>query len=236
MTKNNAKEFARMYTAQKMVMNTFVAFALLSATASAEPSIPDNSIARLESLALLNGLNADLLGHDSATLTLDRWCEAHHLAPGSKIVAELDNSAQKNVDADMRKLLRVAADDLVKYRRVKLSCGGHVLSEADNWYVPGRLTPEMNHILETTNTAFGRAVQALHFERHTLSAEVLWKPLPDGWEMRETLSPTSEDRLQVPRYVIQHKAFLTRSDGLPFSALVETYTNEVLDFPLPGPK
>ena len=220
--------------ARKTTVTSFLAFISLSVPAFADPSVPDSSIGRLETLALLNGLNADLLGHDSATLTLDRWCETHRLSSDSRIVAEQDNSTQKNADADVRKLLHVDANDLVKYRRVKLSCGDHVLSEADNWYVPGRLTPEMNHVLETTNTAFGRAVQALHFERHTLSAQVLWKPLPDGWEMGAALPPSSGDRLQVPKYVIQHKAFLTGPDGLPFSALVETYTNEVLDFPFPA--
>jgi hypothetical protein len=36
--------------------------------------------ARLEALALLETLNAELLSHDSATLTLDHWCAAHRLA------------------------------------------------------------------------------------------------------------------------------------------------------------
>jgi len=45
----------------------------------------------------------------------------------------------------------------VKYRRVQPSCGDHILSEADNWYVPRRLTPEMNRLLETTDVPFGRA-------------------------------------------------------------------------------
>ena len=35
---------------------------------------------------------------------------------------------------------------------MRLKCGDHVLSEADNWYVKARLTPDMNHMLETTDT------------------------------------------------------------------------------------
>jgi hypothetical protein len=31
----------------------------------------------------------------------------------------------------------------------------------------------MNHLLETTDTPFGKAVAALHFRRHTLSADLL---------------------------------------------------------------
>src|SRR5205823_1457854 len=44
--------------------------------------------ARVEALALLATLNAELLSHDSATLTLDRWCAAHRLASPARIVAE----------------------------------------------------------------------------------------------------------------------------------------------------
>jgi hypothetical protein len=39
-----------------------------------------------------------------------------------------------------------------------------------NTCAPARLTTDMNALLDTTDTAFGRAVQALHFRRRTLSA------------------------------------------------------------------
>jgi len=50
---------------------------------------PDTPTTRVEALALLETLNADLLSNDSATLTLDRWCDAHKMASPAKIVAEL---------------------------------------------------------------------------------------------------------------------------------------------------
>src|SRR6185295_18929552 len=137
-------------------------------------------VARVEALALLQTLNAELLSHDSATLTLDRWCDAHRLASPAKIVAVRDKATNKVPTAEHRKALGVSETEPIRYRRVKLTCGTRVLSEADNWYVPSRLTPDMNHQLETTDIAFGRAVQALHFQRRTLSANLLWSPLPDG--------------------------------------------------------
>ena len=90
-----------------------------------------------------------------------------------------------------RALLHVSPTEPLGYRRVRLHCGAHVLSEADNWYVPSRLTEDMNQALEHSDIAFGRAIQALHFQRHTLSARLLWTPLPQGWEMsmRRTLQP-----------------------------------------------
>jgi hypothetical protein len=39
-----------------------------------------NFVARVEALALLETLNSELLSNNSATLTLEQWCDAHHLA------------------------------------------------------------------------------------------------------------------------------------------------------------
>jgi len=136
---------------------------------------PDSALGRLEALALLETLNADLLAHDSATLTIERWCAEHRLADPARIVAERVSDAIKPASAEVRTALDVKPDEPLGYRRVRLKCGDHVLSEADNWYVPARLTPEMNHVLETTDTPFGKAVAALHFRRYTLSADLLWR-------------------------------------------------------------
>src|SRR5206468_6140537 len=122
---------------------------------------PDSFLSRVEALALLETLNADLLSHPSATLTLERWCGAHHLAPEARIVGRLVRGADKPLPPEDRKRLAVSDSGPVRYRRVQLFCGGRLLSEADNWYVPGRLTQEMNRLLDETDTPFGRAVQPL---------------------------------------------------------------------------
>lgn len=172
--------------------------------------------------ALLHTLNAELLGNASATLTLDRWCASRQLAPaGSKIVADRVRGEDKPADASIRALLQVGPQEPVAYRRVRLRCGERVLSEADNWYVPALLTPEMNRTLDTTDTSFGRVVAPLDFRRETMSAKLLWSP-----ESRSSGSPVA-----LPRVVLQHRAVLERADGRPFSALVETYTSEVLGPP-----
>ncbi|MGH6797541.1 MAG: hypothetical protein ACREDI_04060, partial [Roseiarcus sp.] len=169
-------------------------------------------------------------GHDSATLTLERWCADHRLADPAVIVAERVSDAVKPASAEVRAALDVKPDEPLGYRRVRLKCGDHVLSEADNWYAPSRLTPEMNHVLETTDTPFGKAVAALHFRRHTLSADLLWRPLPNGWEMGAAAAPEEPGALAVPDRVLEHRAVLSTPDGEPFSEVVETYTGEVLAF------
>jgi hypothetical protein len=35
--------------------------------------------------------------------------------------------------------------------------------------------------------------------------------------------------------LLEHRAVLTLPDGTPFSEVVETYTNHILDFPAPLP-
>jgi hypothetical protein len=203
------------------------------ASAAGPPPWPDSFVGRLEALALIESLNADLLAHDSATLTLERWCADHLLADPPRLVAERVSGADKPPSAEVRAALDVKPDEPLGYRRVRLRCGDHVLSEADNWYVPARLTPEMNHVLETTDTPFGKAVAALHFRRHTLSADLLWRPLPKGWEMGDASAPKESGALMIPDHVLEHRAVLSTPDGEPFSEVVETYAAEVLAFPPP---
>jgi hypothetical protein len=216
-------------------LGTALILLLTTAIASAaEPATwPDSLVGRLEALALLETLNADLLAHDSATLTIERWCADHRLADPARIVAERVSDAAKPASAEVREALDVKPGEPLGYRRVRLKCGDHVLSEADNWYVPARLTPEMNRALETTDTPFGKAVAALHFRRHTLSADLLWRPLPKGWEIGATPVPQEAGALTIPDHVLEHRAVLSTPDGEPFSEVVETYTGEVLAFPPP---
>jgi chorismate-pyruvate lyase len=195
---------------------------------AAASALPENSIRRLEAALLLQTLNADLLSHDSATGTLERWCSVHQLATPARITAERVRDAGKSPTEDQRQRLRLAPTDEVRYRKVRLLCGTVVLSEADNWYVPARLTPEMNKLLDSTDTPFGRAVQPLHFQRHTISSELLWQLLPVGWEMKPASESLDAHELCFPPQVLRHRALLTLPDGTPFSEVVETYTSNVL--------
>jgi hypothetical protein len=106
----------------------------------------------------------------------------------------------------VRELLKVAADTKLVYRRVVLTCGIHGLSEAENWYVPARLTPEMNRTLDTTEIPFGTVVKPLNFHRRILKAEPL-----DGAVT-----------------VLRITALLETGEGVPFSLVVENYSRELV--------
>lgn len=196
---------------------------------------PGSFLARVEATALIETFNAELLSHPSATATLERWCGAHRLAKEPKVSAHLMRGEDKQITAEDRQRLSIAANEPVRYRRVQLFCGSKLLSEADNWYVPSRLTPEMNRLLDETDTPFGRAVKDLEFERQTLKSTTLWQPLPKGWEL-EAPRPDEAGSLTIPDHVLEHRAILHTKARVPFSIVVETYTKHVFDFPLNAAK
>ena len=196
---------------------------------------PGSFLARVEATALIETFNAELLSHPSATMTLERWCGAHRLAKEAKVSAHLVRGEDKQISAEDRQRLSIAANEPVRYRRVKLFCGAKLLSEADNWYVPSRLTPEMNRLLDETDTPFGRAVKDLEFQRQTLKSTTLWQPLPKGWELEARRSDEAGS-LTIPDHVLEHRAILHTKARIPFSIVVETYTKQVFDFPLNAAK
>lgn len=219
------------------ILSAALACAPLTAAAdpSPAPSWTDGFLTRVEALALMQTLNASLLASRSATATLEKWCADHKMAPDPKIRARRVAGEEKPASAETRQRLGVDANEPVKYRRVQLMCGEHVLSEADNWYVPGRLSAQMNLALDTTDTPFGKAVAALEPYRRTIEMKIDWSPLPAGWESGAVGSGagTFSGALATPWRLFEHTAILYGRDQRPFSEVHEGYTREVLDFPAP---
>lgn len=199
------------------------------------PRWPDTPLMRLEALALMQTLNADILASRSATRTLEAWCGSHHLAAEARLVAQAVPGSTRAPTDEQRRRLQVGGAEEVKYRRVQLRCGAHVLSEAENWYVPARLTPEMNRLLETTDAPFGRVVESLEPYRRTFAVTMLWEPLPAGWESARSRQPAARRRgtLPIPDALFEHHALLYTSANQPFAEVAETYQRELLAFPPP---
>lgn len=198
------------------------------------PAWPDTYVTRLQALALVQTLNAEVLASRSATLILEEWCRDHELAKEPAIVAEVVRGVDKAPTAEQRQRLQVHSADEVKYRRVHLRCGNRVLAEADNWYVPDRLSAEMNRLLETTGTPFGKVVQPLGPYRETFAVRILWSPLPDGWERRSVAASTAAAGvLTIPDALFEHRAVLYTRDHKPFSEVDEVYQRQLLAFPAP---
>jgi hypothetical protein len=198
---------------------------------------PDALLTRTQALALVQGLNAEILASRSATATLERWCRDHALAREPRVVAEVLAGEQRAPDAAQRQRLQADSGEVVRYRRVRLRCGGHVLSEAENWYLPGRLTPDMNRALETSDTPFGRVVAPLEPYRQTFAARLLWSPLPEGWEhARHPVPPCrSSGPLAIPDALFEHRAIVLGRDHRPIAEVHEVYQGGLLAFSPPGP-
>lgn len=144
----------------KSLITLGVSLPVWLAAAQASPW-QDTPVARLEALALIQTLNGQILASPSATVTLERWCRTHGLAEPAQLIARPIAASTADASAAVRAHLQVSAGEPVRNRRVELRCGEHLLAIADNWYVPSRLTPAMNRMLETTQLPFGKVVQAL---------------------------------------------------------------------------
>ncbi len=202
------------------------------------PAWPDSYIGRLQAQALLQTLNANLLASTSATLSLETWCADHGMAREPKVVARLLRGADLPASPEVRARLAVAPDTPLKYRRVQLYCGEHLLSEADNWYVPARLTAAMNQLVEQTDTPFGKVVLPLAPYRRTVAVKTLWSPLPERWENQAVpaAAGAAPGVMAIPAALFEHSAVLYTRGHEPIAEVRETYQRGLLDFPPPAAK
>ena len=158
----------------------------------------------------LTRFEAALAANDSATAALEQWCAARQIGdPAARVIAEPVAGGPAE-PADARALLGAEPAHALGFRHVRLACGGLVLSEAYNWYVPARLSPEMNAALAATRTPFGRIAAPLGFRRERLSV---------------TRGPAQGC---PPDTVLSHRALLRLPDGRPLALLVECYTAAIL--------
>lgn len=158
----------------------------------------------------LDRFEATLARHHSATSALEEWCVAEHIAASPDIRALKDQGVELTASAETRATLRVGPEERLGYRHVQLACGGKVLSVAHNWYVPSRLTPEMNAALEGGDAPFGKVVAPLNYTREE-------RPAHRGGD---AACPSGT--------LLTKGAVLRLPDGTPISLVIECYTEEIL--------
>jgi len=203
----------------------------------APPPWADTPLSRLKALALMETLNAQILASSSATLALEDWCRRHGLAVPAQVIARRQSGPELAATDQQRQELQVDAQEPVRFRRVELLCGDVLLSIADNWYVPGRLSAAMNTLLETTQTPFGKVVRPLAPHREPLSDSLLWSPLPPGWELTGSakgMSALAGTMLEMPATLFEIRAILYTPDHHALAEVVEDYQRGILGFAEPG--
>lgn len=142
----------------------------------------------------LDDFERELLAGGIATQVLERRA-------GGRVRAEAVGSSSVAVDADIRALLVCAANDAVAHRATRLMRGETVLSVADLWYLPSRLSADMNHALAVGDTPFGAVIRPLTPSRRTLSS----------------------DRPATVDAVLHVRAIVLDSDGRPLALADERY-------------
>lgn len=150
-----------------------------------------------------DSLTSDLAGRDSATATLQHYCPAPVEA---RKVTGKQESVTPAEETKIRKILlddtetRSSEEQDIEMRHIQLVCGDIVFSDAFNFYLPSRLTPEARQKLADGHTPFGRAVGAQNFIRKPLDTEYT--------------SDSMTNRAVLYR----------REDNKPFSVVIERYT------------
>lgn len=160
--------------------------------------------------AQYDAFEAELNAGPTATAALQRWCDAHGVT--GRISAEVDRSLAHTISAGIYLRLELGKNEPVAYRRVRLRCGAYVLSEAENWYVPSRLTPAMNEALETSDTPFGAVIAPLTPHRQPISSERLWA-----------------DGIPAPENILRNRALVLDHNGRPLAEVRETYKRTALE-------
>lgn len=194
--------------------------ALLGLTAPAaagQLALPD-AAARQRTQSLMTQIDAQLRASTSATLTLERWCADHHMATPAQVTVERDRNASHRASAAQRALLDVTPGTPLGYRKVRLVCGTHVLSEAENWYVPSRLTAAMNHALDESDTPYGKVIRPLDPHRKTLADRPGWSPLAAPLRATAPCDAT----------LFSHEALVLDGSGKPLALVAEHYKLELV--------
>ncbi len=125
-----------------------------------------------ESWARYEALVAALLETSSATATLAAW--SRQRGWDDRIVAHKLEADMRPAPGGIAALLDIPEGEIVGYRKVALASGDRVLSRADNWFTPGRLSSGVNAGLDASQTPFGRLVSRMSPTRRVISADRLW--------------------------------------------------------------
>jgi hypothetical protein len=150
-----------------------------------------------------------LATQDSATEALAQWCAARGLAAQPAITARR-LAGDLSLPPGARAMLGASAGEPVTFRHVQLVCGALVLSEARNWYIPSRLTPEMNRLLATTDRPFGAVIAPLRFRRERIdSVHGAGPGCPVGT-------------------ILTNRAMIRKPDGVALALVVECYQPALL--------
>lgn len=189
----------------------------------------------LQAIALLSDR---LLAARSATREVERWCRERGIGDGRVTAAHRRGAAPPSDPADLGGVLADDLKELVElaavatvFRSVTLMSGPLSLVEADNWYAPSALPPDMQVTLETTDIPYGRVIQNLNPTRRTFFVD---RCPPDAIERVIAAWTSDPDDRQNPRdhrapsFAFEHRALMLSGEGRPLAVVHERYRWELI--------
>ncbi|MBF9232207.1 hypothetical protein [Microvirga alba] len=177
--------------------------------------------------ALIRELSARIAHARTATATLQVWCEEHGLSQGPITAKRLHEDRTSTIGDEQLPELGALPDESICHRRVQLVRGGLPLVEADNWFMPSRLPPEMRGILETTDLPFGVVIAPLNPSRRTCS--IRFRAPGDG-RRGETSLAAHGDEPWSPETILEHRAVVISGRGIPLAVVREYFRAELVSF------
>ncbi len=186
------------------------------------PATPPSPFCIGEELARFE---AALRGSGSATAMLTRWIAGRIGRDDVSLTAHVRSIVPGALSPAMLERLEVRDARDVAYRRVWLTDAGRVYSIAENWYVPARLSPEMNARLTTDAAPFGRVVEPLEPVRETLFSQWLWSPASDGEGEGDGVPA------RMPPAMLRHAALVRAQSGATICEVNELYTRNIVSQP-----
>lgn len=190
---------------------------------------------RMDAILILEELHYELIRSSSATDVLEKWCSKYTISKDTvQIKVKKVEEKKYFPNVAIKKRLKINDDNELHYRHVKLYCGKYALSEAKNWYVPNRLTPEINYSLANTIIPFGKLIKELSPRRINIEAKFFFESQFDNIIKIENeskplaLSNLFNEEMNMPRCLFRHKALIYSDKGLPISEVHETYLRDLL--------
>ena len=159
-----------------------------------------------------------LQSSNSATATLEEWMaqrdgQAHYALRARAVAGE-----PRPASPAQRTRLQLDPGMDVRYRHVELVYNELVLSTAENWYVPARLSMDMRDALDGGGLPFGRVIEELSPKREMLSSEKIWNT-------GSAVGPTPP-----PEHILRFRALVLARDGMPICEVDEVYMRTVVTF------
>ncbi|NIX77022.1 hypothetical protein [Microvirga terricola] len=165
--------------------------------------------------ALIRELSERIVQAKTATASLLDWCEEHGLSDGPIIARRLQDDRTLSARDLSLPALGAMSEELIRHRRVELARGDLPLVTADNWFLPSRLSAQMNEALDGTDLPFGAVIAPLDPARRNFAIHFNDPGDGEAWG---------------PDTILEHQAVVIDGKGRPLAVVRERFQAALISF------